>query len=175
MTNYFSDHYTETGLEQSAVNRNWKAPVGIAHSRLRYKVAGCTNLPLTTEEVRFMTFKSTDRLIDMLVTSGGLAGAGDILFGLYYSGLNHDGAVVDADLFAPAVTTSTAVARVDHFTDGVLTNFHRGQMLWEQAVVGAAIWTADPGGTFDLVGTVGTTFTTPAEVHQIEVHYLAGD
>src|SRR5262245_52400419 len=63
---------------------------------------------------------------------------------------------IDQDFFASAVVVSTAVSITDVTNEsGTYTIDKRTQPLWQ-----AVGLTSDPGGNFDIVGTVTTQFTT---------------
>jgi hypothetical protein len=65
-------------------------------------------------------------------------------------------AAVNQTLFATAVSCATAVTRTDVVNEsGSYTLDKRNQPLWQ-----AAGLTSDPGGFFDIVGTVTTAVTT---------------
>ena len=185
MATYFSDHYVDAtdatrisnpATDQSSLDTAYRAPAGIAHARLRKKRAACSTLALTTDEVRVMTFKSNDRLFDLTVSGDGGSTAGAINLGLYLTGNRHDGAVVDVDLFASALTTSSAIARVDHFEESAtLSELNRGWQMWEIAAVGAGTDTEDPQTQYDLVFVPSTSFTVANTVLVFEALYTAGD
>jgi|KBSMisStaDraftv2_1062788.scaffolds.fasta_scaffold481880_2 hypothetical protein len=89
--------------------------------------------------------------------------AGAIDIGLYYATDGEGGkptallaaAAIDQDFFASAVTI-TAVAITDVTNEsGTYTPLKRNQPLWQ--AVGLS---SDPGGYFDIVGTVTTAITT---------------
>lgn len=91
------------------------------------------------------------------------AGAFDI--GVYRN-TAAGGAVVDADLFASAVSAATAVTptEVKH-ESGVYAIDDQNKPLWE-----AAGLTADPGGTLDICATI-TTAVTVAGLLGLKVQY----
>lgn len=89
------------------------------------------------------------------------AGAMDV--GLYYSASVNDspqaankaGAVIDADFFASAVSLAAASKADITNESGTYTLALRNTELW--SAVGLS---SDPGGFFDVVGTVTTAVTT---------------
>ena len=175
MATFFSDHYTATGVSQSAVDRRHKVAAGAGHGRLRYKKVNLTGLVTNSDHARFATFKSSDRIIEILVSASGASTAGDLNIGLHLAGNNHDGAVIDMDLFASALATAGALARQEAFKEATtLTDLDRGEPIWSLNT-GHALWTADPGIEIDLTGTPTTTFTDTAEVLTVEVLYTSGD
>ncbi len=180
MSDQFSDHFTSAAQPQAAFNTQFRPSAGISHGRMRKKVAAITLdlLPVfTTNDVaRLMQFKSSDRIFEILVTSGGASTVVTVGLGLHETGNAHDGAVVDLDLFASALAVNGVIARVDQFTEsGTLDNFDRGKTLWELAALGAATYTEDPFLDFDLTMTAGAATTTADEPLLIEVLYTAGD
>ena len=176
MATYFSDHYAEDFSTNSTVDKQYKISAGIGHARLRYKKALCTVMALTTDQIRFMTFKSSDRIVSILVSATGGSTAGALDVGLHLTGNNHDGAVIDKDLFGAALDTKGALARTESFIEaGTLTEADRAKPLWVVAAIGAASYTVDPGVQFDLSGVPSTSFTDAVEVMTVEVWYTAGD
>ena len=174
MTDYFSNHYTETGSAQTAVDRNWKTSAGIGHARLRYKACRYTGQPQTTDLVRLMTFKSSDRLVKLVVSAPGTPTAGTLNVGAHLSGLNHDGAVIDADIFATALDTTGALAQSESLTENALEHEDRAKPLWEQASEVTATYTADPGVDIDITITPAVN-TDASQEYLVEAWYTAGD
>lgn len=111
----------------------------------------------SADVARLMTFKSVDVIHTLYITAAGAtAAAADV--GLYLSGANHDGAVVDADLFASALALTT-LARTDEWLESAVnTSTDRGQPLWQLAE--AVYTTGDPNLELDLCLTCTTTLTT---------------
>ena len=176
MATYFSNHYTETGSSQTAVDRRWKAPAGIAHGRLRYKICRCTGLVTNSDHVRFGTFKSSDRIVDMLLSCVGDSDAGDLNIGAHLTGSNNDGAVIDMDVFASQLATAGGLDRTDAMLEATnCVDEDRGLPLWELASKSVGTHTADPLVNIDITGTPTTTFTTTAEALVLEIWYTAGD
>jgi len=110
------------------------------------------------DTARLMHFKTSDRLVEILVTAAGAtAAAADI--GFYLSGANHDGGTcpgtTPTTLFASALVLTT-IARVDEFLESAVNiNSDRGQAIWELLAL-----TADPNVEVDLSLTCTTTLTT---------------
>jgi len=180
MADQFSDHFADVqpGL---ILNTQRRASAGISHGRKRTKIARVT-LDLSPsafgvgDVARIAQFKSSDRIEEILVTSGGASTVLTADLGLYRTGQNHDGAVVDADLFASALALNGVIARVDEFTEaGTLDNFDRFLTLWELAAIGAATFTEDPFLDFDLALTGTAAIATADEPIVIEVTYTSGD
>lgn len=180
MATLFSNHYG-TGQANTSVSTGYKASAGINHARARIKQARIT-VPIggtggTANDVwRLMTFKSSDRIFSLLVTVTGTGGAGAAHLGLYKAGANHDGAVIDTDLFASALSLINAIARVDQFKEAAtLEDEDRGKTLWELADEGAGTYTSDPMEEWDLTAEISTTTTTAATEVLVEVLYTSGD
>lgn len=114
------------------------------------------------DEIRLCQIKSGARIYEARLISDGGATAGAADLGLYKSGANHDGAVIDADLFGSALATSGAItyANSDAFIESTnLTDQDRGKYLWELADLGAGTYTKDPVEQWEFVLTVTTAFT----------------
>jgi hypothetical protein len=180
---FFSNHFHPTGAVAAladasvSLDTQWRPPAGIGHPRLRRKQARAVIGTGATigQQVRMLKFLSSDRIYNMVVTAnGGTAGAANI--GAYLSGANHDGAVLDVDLFASALTIAGGVSRVDNFAEaGTLGGLQRGLQLWEQLVVGGQTWTQDPKLEIDIVATITTAVTVSLLTLIFEVEYVAGD
>ena len=182
MATQWSDHFAaaQPGLTRDSERR---AGAGIGHGRVRYKRANVT-LDLAPDDfaigdvARLMTFKSSDRLFELFVSADGASTALTADLGLYQAGVSgaHDGAVIDADLFASALALNGAVARVDEFEEATtLTEFHRGLTLWEIAAIGEAAYTVDPFLDFDLAFTCTADILTADENVVVEAFYTSGD
>jgi hypothetical protein len=175
MSTYYSDHFSSDGAAVTTLDDQKRASAGISHGRIRYKAARFSGAaPQTTDTIRMMQFKSSDRLIEMFISSDGTPSAGAVNIGLYKSSLRHDGAVIDADLFGAAIDQITAAAREDALTEAALGDLDRGKTLWEQATVGAASYTADPIEDWDVVIVPSTNFTGNGII-LLEAYYTSGD
>lgn len=183
MPDQVSDHFSGSTqpVALSAIDGQFKVSAGIGHARMRKKVARITLdlLPVfTTNDVaRIMQFKSGDRLFELTLVSAGASTVVTVGIGLHESGNNHDGVVIDLDLFASALAVNGTVARsADMFTESsTLDDFDRGLTLWELAAIGAASYTEDPFLDFDLTLTAGAAVTTADEPLIIEAWYTSGD
>ena len=151
---------------------------GVNHGRIRYKKARIVGLFLDTEQLRLMTFKSGDRLIELLVSSDGNGTGSECDLGLYLEGNAHDGAVVDSNLFADALSITGALARVDQIegAGGALNIDDRGKTLWEMLNAGGATsYTEDPHLSYDLVMLMSASSVTNGPDMAIEAYYTSGD
>lgn len=112
-----------------------------------------------------------------LYFQSGAQTAGKVDLGVYYA---TDGnlqrptallaaAAIDQDFFASVVDCASAVARADIVNESTTnTAAKRNQPLWE-----AIGLTSDPGGWFDIVGTVVTTaMTTATGIMTVEAEYV---
>jgi len=179
MTVWYSDHFgTDGDNDTSLASPSKVVSAGVSRGRVRYKRATITGLPLQTtpDVLRFYTLKSSDRIINQWISSNGGSDAGAIDIGLYLTGTNHDGAVVDQDLFSSAQDISTAIHKTAALVEStVLQHEDAGKTLWEMAAVGAASYTSDPGVLFDVCATVTTSFTTTDSILTLECLYTSGD
>lgn len=173
MANLFFDAVSSS---QTARVSGYRAPVGSAHARRRVTASRFTGLITTSDTARVCTLKSSDRIERIYVASDGGSTAGAIDIGLYETGTANDGAVIDGDLFASALTTSSAIAYVDQFKESsTLGDVDRLKPAWQLAALGAASYTEDPGINFDLTLQGSTTFTGSDTNLLIAVYYTSGD
>lgn len=97
---------------------------------------------------RFVRVASTVKVKTVHLEAGDMGTTGALNVGVHYA-TNHKtgaGAVIDADFFASAVVTTTAVPRTDITNEGGFYPINkRVQPLWQ--AVGLS---ADPGGYFDI-------------------------
>jgi hypothetical protein len=145
---------------------------------MRYKKMSFTGTPLITtpDTIVYGTFKTSDRIFEVLVSDdAALPTTGNLDVGFNVSNDAHDGAVLDIDLIMDNQAFTSAQARVDRFTDGVLGDLDRGKTIWELLALGAQSYTEDPQLNVDLVGTVVTASFDALSVHNIEVYYTSGD
>lgn len=189
MADYFSNHFVNTANATRATNPSTtttgasvdvahRVPPGLGHGRRRTKIAHFQGLLLasTTDTVRLMTFKSSDRLFNLFWTSDDAGTTGDVDIGIALSGLRHDGAVQDDDLFSTTAldVNAAAIDRVDQFVNGALAAEHRGYQMWELLAIGAGSDTEDPHTQYDLIITCTEDFTATTDI-VVEAHYTAGD
>jgi hypothetical protein len=195
MTIWFSDNLGVDGIaDQTLANPSQLKDAGIINSRMRKKrmevsFVGASPAPAVNDVVRMGTFKATDRIYGIQMTVEALvvaAATADI--GFLDTGVRHDGANGDPDLFATLVALS-AVAVVDIFgcgQTGVTTGSESGTL--EAADRGRPIYalldegrgdtvysTTRRDAQVDLVMTLKGTQATAAGVIIIEVDYVSGD
>lgn len=187
MATFYSNHYSAdvgaTGHFTTLSNPPILVAPGRGHTRFRRKEARLT-VPSgqdlgDNDVIRIMDLKSSDRLINLYFTMDANWGATTTFnVGLYEKGNNNDGAVVDEDLFGDAIDWSGAIARVDYFDEATtLGNIDRGKTLWEQAAVGDATYTTDPGIMFTVTAqtTQDISATAAAVVMMVEAYYMSND
>lgn len=182
MPTYYSDHFSKTGViadTDHAYDDQIRVPAGIGHGRVRYKRAQTTAQLTAADIVRMMAFKSSDRLLELWLTTDGASGAGNVSVGLFESGSNRDGAAVDNNLFMNAGSIATLTQRIEAFAgDSILAAGEaaaKGLPLWEIANYGNGSYTEAPDSMFDIALTCTTTFTTTASVLTLEAYYTSGD
>jgi hypothetical protein len=185
MANYYSDHYTANGLQADSYDTQIRVSAGIGHGRLRYKRAQATPTNAgTSDQIRMMTFKSSDRLIELWISTDGNASGGTIDLGMFLSGDNHDGASLgtnNVNSFMDAAAMTTIANRTEAFGEtgasaiAVATeNNARGLTMWEIANFGDASYTEDPMTSFDIVVTPTVAFDA-ANILTLEAYYTSGD
>lgn len=161
MATHFSEHYAAassatvappTALPNVAVKAAVGLQSGEVHSTrafLHFDVASLVTLDL----IRVFPMKSGDRIIEMWISNhadwGGDATVA-INMGIYQGGGNHDGPVIDGDLFINALDLRSTLARTDAYTEAILTDYHRGMPLWEAAALGEGTDTVDPQLEYDV-------------------------
>jgi hypothetical protein len=171
-TNYFSDLYAGLATP-STLDMQKRASAGVSHGRLRYAVVRFDPGEAVTisSNVRLKQFKSGDRINSILISCTDAGTAGDLDIGLYKSGANHDGAVVDADVFATALdVNAAALSQVDVFDEAGLDDQDRGKTLWELAGQ-----SSDPMEDWDLTLDAVEATTAAGWEATIEIYYTAGD
>ena len=185
MATYYSDHFSTNGLQADSYDGQIRVSAGIGHGRLRYKRAQSTPTSAgTSDTIRMMTFKSSDRLIELLISTDGNATGGTIDLGMFLSGANHDGDSLGANninSFMDAAALTTLANRTDAFGEtgasaiAVATeNNARGLTMWEIANFGDGSYTVDPMTQFDIVITPTVAFDA-ANIVTLEAYYTSGD
>lgn len=139
---------------------------GNMHCAVGYLASVTASLSITSR-IRLVEVPSNAYVTQVLFQSGAqTAGAFDI--GVYRN--NDDGgAVVDADLFASAVSCASAVAQTDVTNES--TNYTMAKQV--QPIWQAAGLSVDPKSTLDIVLTVATTdVTTGTGAVMLKVIYV---
>lgn len=181
MSKQWSDHFADSqpGL---TLNSQRRLSAGVTHSRLRYRRAEVT-LDLAPaaftdgDEARIMQMLSSDRLIELFVTCDNASGTLTTDVGLYLTGVAHDGAVVDIDLFGADLAINGGVDHVDQLTAGALENLDRGKTLYDMASEGRGdtVYSADNIVPMDIVLTASATIATADTVVVVEAYFTSGD
>lgn len=171
MASYFSDHYAaltaNTTLLPNQVNSVAKKGSRVRYIRSELEFTGAFAI---NEVARMFDLKSSDRLIQLFLTTDDLGTVGSLNIGLYLSGSAHDGAVVDLDCFATAVLVTSAVARTDVLLESTTFAIEtRGKELFRYAAL-----TVDPVVQYDIA-IVANAATDAAGTVVLEALYLAGD
>jgi hypothetical protein len=186
MTSYYSDLYTpmvgETGHAITKFPTPTLSPAGPGASRLYFANPRIT-IPASTivasgEKLYVCTMKSGDRLRSLTLSQDANWGATTTFnVGLYKTGGNNDGAVIDADLFAAADDWKDALTREDILKQATtLIDLDRGKTLWQMVAKGGAVaYTADPKELWDIVCTATQLLDVVAGAVEMswEVEYKA--
>ncbi len=191
MANAFSDHFNSSGslgpgagtvAEALPLDSQRRAHVGFGHTRFRWMRAAVTvgDDVGIGDQIRMMTLKSSDRIIEFFFTSDGGTTAGSVDIGVYLTGRAHDGALPSTNSVDQWSTTAVAVtaivARVTRFALGDIAVIQKGLQLWEMINVSdAATYAVDPLVNFDITMTATIAFTVSTAAMIFEVHYVSGD
>ncbi|MBR23374.1 MAG: hypothetical protein CMF57_13210, partial [Leifsonia sp.] len=183
MATRYSDHFSATGDDGDPLDMQVRVSAGISHGRLRYKRARANGLFTTADVVRMMTFKSSDRLIELWLGWDGANTAGAVTVGLCLSGSNHSGAPVDWTLFGVGLATTTLARRQGLMVGGWSADLVavageeevRGLPLWKQASYGSGTDTEDPMTEYDIVIAPSTTLAGADSIMTLEAYYTSGD
>lgn len=176
MAVYFSDNIADPAAN-TTLGVHYMPSAQINHGRTRTSIARCTSLALTSDTVRMISLRSSDRLLELFLATDGACGAGAVDVGIFLAGESHDGASDDPDLFASAMVVSTETDLVDAFVESTtLDGVDRGRTMWEIVTLGGGTnYTENPGINFDIVLTPTTSLTTTATELVMKAVYLAGD
>ena len=180
MATFYSDHYS-TGLDQTSLPTLRSDVIPGAdkkHGRQRVSSASMTVTTATSgDDLRFLTLRSDARLHMLCVFTDGELDATAADVGLYLSGDNHDGAVIDVNLFTDPLTMTSPIDNWDAaetLVANVLGGVDRGKTLWAMATVGDQSYTEDPKVLYDLALTL-TANNTVVGVTRMVAYYTAGD
>lgn len=139
----------------------------------KMKSTGVGLLEVSTSEdaadiLRFVAVPSNAVVREVNLYCDAVSTSGAIDVGIYYTTADG-GAVIDADLFASAQVVTTALVRSNVAHESAVYGIEDlDKPLWE-----AAGLTADPGGYFDVAGTI-TTDMGGAGTIGIDVVYVDG-
>ena len=185
MATYYTSAVSSTSLPPQNVNAASGTVTGFAHARARKTYTTYSNASpyvATTDLLVVGLFKPSDRIMDIKFYTDGAGTNGAIDVGVY-SVAKANGAltytVIDADLFASAKATGTAIlhgsATATIFTESTnLTDADRGKTLWKLADLGAGTYTEDPGGLWAICADF-TTIEDATSFYGFEIDYVSGD
>ena len=160
-----------------AVQKTYMAKAGTAGARSRTIIARAIIATIggtSADVVRMFSLPSSARIFNLRYNSAGTSTTYAADVGLYLSGANHDGAVVDVDLFDAAAALATAQSDIDCFVLGVLTDQDRGRPLWHLAGIGGGTDTVDPVTNYDICLTSTATLVTVIEEVVMVCEYTSG-
>ncbi|MGB0972211.1 MAG: hypothetical protein ACPGVG_14820 [Mycobacterium sp.] len=171
MATFYSDLISSSN---NSLVAGYRSSAGINHGRLRASTPHITAAPTTSDVVRMIDLKSSDRLLWLYLSSGGEASAGAVNIGLHKKGDANDGAVIDADLFSTAVVITAETGPTELFEESTtLESVDRGKQLW-QLVGDGATYTEDPHEEWTITLTPTVTVNADTEISMITL-YTAGD
>jgi hypothetical protein len=173
VTRFFSEHYAAQSTAVVAPPTvlppvTSKAPEGLfavplVMSRSKMDFTAGAAMP-AGDEIRLFPMRSGDRLWHLYgywdVTA--FESALNFNFGLAHQGDAHDGAVIDAALFASGTSLDTAGNQRELLIEALArTHSDRGLFVWEFANLGGESFAVDPQDSYDLIATVsGATFVS---------------
>ncbi len=178
MANWYSDHFGTDGSADSTI----ASPTKIVHASvnglaLLVKRAEITVLDSAAADVLWLfTMKSGDRIYKLeQQTDGGFSASSSAELGLYAYNANHNGAVLDVDLFGAAQDVTSALDVVTEvFDDGALGGEDRGKELWELLAVGAGSDTSDPDSQYDFCLTLNGEDDATSSTYVLIAWYTPG-
>lgn len=185
MANFYGSAVNSTGNPAQSTNPAGDS-AGFSHARLRRTYSVYSNatpyVAITNDVLVFGLFKPSDRIIDIKFFCDGAGTNGALNIGVHQVNRSNGElslTAIDADLFASARATGTAVlhgaAAATVFTEaGTLSDSDRGKALWKLADIGGGTFTADPGGIWAITG-VFTVIEDATSVYRVEIEYVAGD
>ena len=180
MASFYSELMAAPSTPQ-VLDTQVRANAGVGHARMRYTRAAITLDAVVAigEVVRMKTFSSSDRLNWGYFHCSDAGTGGLIDVGLYKAGTNHDGAVIDADLFMSAYDVKAAAREqieiLPNSGSGTLGGIDSGKTLWEMATLGAASYTSDPMEQWDIAIVPTEATTNTAWEVMMEFYYTSGD
>lgn len=117
---------------------------------------------------RFVRVPSNARITDVLIAAADASTAGKYDIGVYYPASVNAGAVIDADAIADAFDLSGGPFYwSDVRTVSIVTIAESSYPLWQLAGL-----SSDPGGEFDIAGTIDTTFNGGPTIVGLKVRYI---
>ena len=181
MAIHFGDNISDDFLTENTIPQY--VGYGKGPHRVRtapFHVTVPTNTTLTADAIIIGRIRSGDRIGGLWLSAPAFptaTTAPTVNIGLYESKLNGGysaglGTAIDSDVFATAVSLTSAQDRTNVFSEaaGALFGVHRWKTAWEIVVAsGAQSYTADPRQTWDLVLGVANTPTATASAFEILV------
>jgi hypothetical protein len=186
MAVYYGSAVSSSGAPSQNTYGASATSAGFAHSRIRKTWSTYSNASpyvATSDLLVIGLFKPSDKIIDVKFFTDGAGTNGAFDCGVYSvarsNGALETPVVIDADLFASAKATGTAIlygsATATIFTESTnLTDADRGKALWKLADLGAGTYTSDPGGVWAIVADF-TTIEDATSFYGFEIEYVAGD
>ncbi len=156
MATYFSNAIGADGTGDTTVE------AGKRHLPGQFGVSKRVNAFVTQDTadgdfLRMFSLPSSARIHRVWFAATDSDTTGVVEVGLSLRGTNHNGAAVDADLFASSASTVGGFTYADVFSEaGTLGLQDRGKTLWELADIGGGTYPVDPNVEFDFVITVTT-------------------
>lgn len=182
MAVFYTSAVDSTGAPaQNAIN---PTQGGFARGRVRKHFTTYSNATpyvQTTDLLVIGLFRPSDKILDVRFYCDGAGTNGAIDIGVYTvaraNGALETPVVIDADLFASAKATGTAIlyphGAATVFTESTnLTDVDRGKALWKLADLGAGTYTSDPGGLWAICADF-TTIEDATSVYLFEVEYIS--
>jgi hypothetical protein len=172
MATYFSNALGADGTGDTTLEAGKRHLPG-QFGKSKRVAAFVTQDTANNDVLRMFTLPSSARIVRLwfACTDTGTTGTANV--GLYLAGTAHDGAAVDADLFASLIDTATAaVALTEVFSESTTLGLaDRGKALWELANIGDATLTADPGVDYDFC-IVTATGGDASATYYLEAEYV---
>lgn len=177
MATLYTDAVSATGRPPQNTNSS-----SFARARKRETWATFTGQPTTADVLVVTTIMSSDRIKDVQFFTNGAGTNGALNIGLHKVTISNGGlalTVIDADLFASAKATGTAIlhgaAAATVFTENaVLGDVDRGKTAWQLAHIGDGTYTADPGEIWAITATPSTS-EDAVSIYCFQVDFVAGD
>ena len=131
----------------------------IAFSQFKFAVLSTTYV--AGDEIRLATLRSSSRLgrITMSTNQAIATGGINLDLGIYRTGVVHNGAAIDDDIFSSARSIAIQRLGFDMMLDGALDEYDRWTALWE---IGAQ--SSDPLEDWDIVATLSNVNSPDTEV-----------
>jgi hypothetical protein len=179
MANWYSDHFGTDGSADSTIASPKKiVQRGLSGDGKLIRRASITVLDSALGDVLWMfTVGSGDRLLSLTYGSdGGFNSSSSNELGLYTHNDDHDGAVLDVDLFGAGIDLTSAVdASTEALYLGAIDGEDRGKQMWELLELGADQGkTADPGLKYDVCLTLNANDDATSSTFILVAEYTAG-